>query len=363
MKRDGRRLVDTGKIGLDGITVESHVGVVDVAEGADHAFAIRRYKAAEEIVTPFGFKILTARTLQVPVVVDAVGDGGHEGDRIARGEVAVIVLDDGGVGVAASVGGIVPRAVVVGRPVHELEMAIGTDSIEVEEVGEAKLANAEFEAALGVLSRQGEWAATGFGELRGEPDGLVKLDTREVGDRPKGRVADDIEIGEAGKAKGLGDATPARRLLIVEDLGVGCGSLAKLIAHVERSDEGGLVLAAAEETVRAFVRRMERAMRLEDDVGLTGEEVTAAVGVGKDGGRRIVRRLSGSWCVGRGRCCRGRSCGRLRSGAIAGKGERPHQRQGRDAGAVQKQRSHGEAIFAAGHEWSANLHRMLSLAL
>ena len=100
--------------------------------------------------------VLPAGAAEVPVEVDAVGDGGHQGERVAGGPVLVDVLGDGAVGVAAGVGGVVPGAVVVDGPVHELQVAVGADAVDVEEVGQAHLADVELEAALGNLRGERE---------------------------------------------------------------------------------------------------------------------------------------------------------------------------------------------------------------
>ena len=154
--RDVGGWIDVGEEGIVRVAVEAHVGVVDVAEEADGAFAVRREETAEDAVAQFEFHVLAAGAAQVPVEVDAVGDGGHQGEAVAGGPGFVVVLGDGGVGVAAGVGGVVPCAVVVGGPVQELQVAVGADAVEVEDVGQAHLADAEFEAAFGDLSGERE---------------------------------------------------------------------------------------------------------------------------------------------------------------------------------------------------------------
>jgi len=57
-----------------------------------------------------------------------------------------LVLDDGAVGVAARVGGVVVGAVVVDGPVHELHVAVGAGGVDVEDVGRRHLADAQLEA-------------------------------------------------------------------------------------------------------------------------------------------------------------------------------------------------------------------------
>ncbi len=120
-----------------------------------------------------------------------------------------MVLEDGGVGVAAGVGGIVPGAVVVDGPVEELQVAVGADGVDVEVVGQAHLADVKLEAALGHLCGERERSPFGFDEFVGEANGLVNLDAREIGLGSEVGIADDIEIGETGEAKRLADAAAA----------------------------------------------------------------------------------------------------------------------------------------------------------
>ena len=68
----------------------------------------------------------------------------------------VVVLGHAAHGVAASVGGVVPGAVVVHGPVHELEVGVGADIVDVEEVGQGEFAEAELDAACGDLRGQRE---------------------------------------------------------------------------------------------------------------------------------------------------------------------------------------------------------------
>ena len=182
-------------------------------------------KGAEERVAEFELDVLPAGAAKVPVEVEAVGDGGHEGEGVAGGPGGVVVLGDGGVGVAAGVGGVVPGAVVVGGPVQELEVGVGAAGVEVEEVREAHLADVEVEAALGGLCGEGELGAVDVDELVGEADGLVELDAGDVGLGAEVGVADDVEVGEAGEAERLRDAAAAGGLDVEDEVGGGAGSL------------------------------------------------------------------------------------------------------------------------------------------
>ena len=112
-----------------------------------------------QAVALFDFEIFGVDVPGLPDQVDAVGDFGHERFDEADGPVGVVILDEAADGVAASVGGVVPGAVVVDGPVEELEVSVGADGVGVEEVGEAEFAEADFDAAAGKSVEEGEVGA------------------------------------------------------------------------------------------------------------------------------------------------------------------------------------------------------------
>jgi len=122
-----------------------------------------------------------------------------------------VVLEDGGEGVAAGIGGVVPGTVVVDGPVEELEVTVGADVVDVEEVRKAHLADVKFKSPLRYLRGEGEWRALGFDELVRQADSLVDLDTGDVGRRAEVGITDDVEIGEAGETERLADTASASR--------------------------------------------------------------------------------------------------------------------------------------------------------
>ena len=144
----------SGEVSLHGVAVEAHVGVVDEAEHAEGAFAVCGNEGAKEPLAEFELHVLAAGPGEGPVEVDAVGGDGHGGEAIAGGPVFIVVLEDGSVGVATGVGGVVPGSVVVDGPVEELEVAVGANGIDVEVVGEAHLTDVKLEAAFGDLRGQ-----------------------------------------------------------------------------------------------------------------------------------------------------------------------------------------------------------------
>ena len=136
----GRR---AGFGGLDHlVAVDPHVGEVGVGKQADHAGFFR-----DHAMPQFKFVVFRVDLPRLPHEIDAVGDLGHE--TFAEAESPIAVFEVGGQpdGVATRVGGVVPRAVVVGGPVEELEVGVGSDGVHIKRVRHAELAEAEFEAS------------------------------------------------------------------------------------------------------------------------------------------------------------------------------------------------------------------------
>ena len=118
---------DVGRgVGLGGLmtwlAVDAHVGVVGVGQQTDHAGFFRDEAVAEFVFVVFGVDLPGP-----PDQFDSVGDFGHEGFGETESPVAVLEIGGEANGVAAGVGGIVLGAVVVGRPVEELEVRVGAD--------------------------------------------------------------------------------------------------------------------------------------------------------------------------------------------------------------------------------------------
>ena len=152
---------------------------------------------AQQALAQLELAVLGVGAAEGPVEVDAVGHGGHGEEAVAEAPAAVVVLGHAAHGVAASVGGVVPGAVVVHGPVHELEVAVGADVVDVEEVGQGHFADAELDAAHGDAGRQREEAWLLGDGLAGEADDLVNLDSgrdrarsRESGLRTTSRLAE-----------------------------------------------------------------------------------------------------------------------------------------------------------------------------
>src|ERR1700721_2206081 len=103
-------------------------------------------------------------------------------------------------------------------------MAVGSNVVDVEEIGKAHLADGEFQTALRHL-----WGA---------------------------------------RTPAPAIAPPPRRLEIEDRIEVVLWIANYLRAQIQGSQQGSLVFATTEKAVRPFVGRVKRSMRLKDDVGL-----------------------------------------------------------------------------------------------
>ena len=99
-------------------------------------------------------------------------------------------------------------------------MAVGADCVEVVEVGEGKLAAAQFDAAHG--DSGGECKGTGLliGGCFSEADCLVDLVAGGVGNCAQVWIADDVKIGEAGEAQCFTKAAATGALKVKDEIGV-----------------------------------------------------------------------------------------------------------------------------------------------
>jgi hypothetical protein len=158
MELDVRGRILTVAIRVDRLGVAAHVGVIHVAEQTQCHGRLR---------TQFHFDILATRSRDVPVEGDAIGHGRHQRFSTAHGVARRDVFDDDGVGVAARVSGVVVSAVVVHRPVGELEMTVGADGVGIKEIDDPQLARADLKAACRELRLQREWRRRGGLHLLG----------------------------------------------------------------------------------------------------------------------------------------------------------------------------------------------------
>src|SRR5208282_1195170 len=116
-----------------------------------------------------------------PHQVNAVGYGGHKSFGEAETPVAVLEIGQHANGVAARISGVVPGAIVVGRPVDELKVRVGTDRILIEEIGQAEFSEANFETAAGQLIEQRQKAALVLDVILAQRENFVNHAAAEIG--------------------------------------------------------------------------------------------------------------------------------------------------------------------------------------
>src|SRR5690242_18763232 len=129
MSGDVRTRRSPGQEGSDGISINSHVGVILETKQPELGVSL-----AEQPWMQFEFVILRARPRELPLVLNSIGDGWHQSFRKAKGPVAVVVFRVNSYGVPARVCRVVICAIVDNRPVHELQVAVAADGINVEEI-------------------------------------------------------------------------------------------------------------------------------------------------------------------------------------------------------------------------------------
>ncbi len=95
----------------------------------------------------FIFPIFRMNLPRPPHQIDSIRDLRHEPLGEAETPVTVLIVRHHAHGVAARIGGVVPCAVVVHRPVVELKMGVGAYRIHVKEIRQAELAETNFQAA------------------------------------------------------------------------------------------------------------------------------------------------------------------------------------------------------------------------
>src|SRR6476660_3964834 len=127
--------------GLDDlVAVDAHVGGVCVSEQTDDARFLGQKPFAKFVLEIFGMNLPG-----LPHQIDAVGNLGHQTFGETESPISVFKVEDRAYCVSASIGSVVPCTVIVGGPIDELKMRVGTDRIDVDKIGHAELAEAKFE--------------------------------------------------------------------------------------------------------------------------------------------------------------------------------------------------------------------------
>ena len=193
-ERDVRRRVCPRQIRIHRVAIQPHMRMVHIAQHPHHSLASGIHQPAKQRLPQLELPVLPTRPPQVPVQVDSVGHRRHQRQRIPRRPVLVVILGDRAVGVAARVGRVVPRAVVVHRPVHELQMAVRANRVDIEKSPAASSCRRETPAAAPAPGRKRKRRPLDVHHLVGEADRLVHLHPRHIRHRPQVRIAHHIQI-------------------------------------------------------------------------------------------------------------------------------------------------------------------------
>ena len=130
----------------DGHSINSHVGLVRVAEQTQNAFPMWNHGAVQ-----LEFDVLRTSARKICVKVDAIGDFGHLNASAKRkAQLWSSYSTMARICIAARVGGVVPCAIVVYRPIEKLEMTVAADGIVIEEICEVEFSYPELPIRSGL---------------------------------------------------------------------------------------------------------------------------------------------------------------------------------------------------------------------
>ncbi len=196
------------KIG-DGHAVNAHIGVIGVAEEANDCLAVR-----QDGMMQLEFHIFRARAAKIGVKIDAVGHLGHQCFRKTHGPVAVVVLHHRGIRVAARIRSVVVGAVVIHRPIHELEIAVRAVYVQIKKIHQAEFSEANFQAPHRQLREERQRRSLCVHFLAAERNNLMPYDASHVRRFAERRIAHHVQIRKPRKAEGFADPVPAGLLHI-----------------------------------------------------------------------------------------------------------------------------------------------------
>jgi hypothetical protein len=158
-----------------GFAVATHVRVIHVIQQPDRCAMISNKSRPK-----FDFGVFGPCSPQIPVQIDAIRHLRHQRFSKPHAPVAAMVLGDSGECVSPRVRRIVVGAVIVHRPVHELQMTVAAWCADVEEIRNAHLTHAEFETPFGPLSGQREESALRGNNLFAERNRLMQHQASQI---------------------------------------------------------------------------------------------------------------------------------------------------------------------------------------
>ena len=130
-------------------------------------------------------------------------------------------------------------------------MGVGAGGVEIEKVGHAELAEAEFEAAARKFVEERERSALVLDFVFAQREDFVEHAASEIGGFAEKGIADDVEIGVSGEA----EAGTERGAAGFFDVGEKFSGIVQAVAGVERQDSGRGFFVVGLQAVRAGVER------------------------------------------------------------------------------------------------------------
>lgn len=189
---------------VDGHAIDAHVGVVGIAEQANDRLAARQQRMMQ-----LDFDVLRMGAAQVRVQVDAVGYFRHQRFHKPHGPMAVVVLHHRGIREAARVRGVIVGAVVIERPIHELQIAVRPVRIHIKKIHQAEFSESNFDAPHRQPREERQWSSLGGCFLAAERNDLMPHQASYVRSLAERRIPDHVQICEARKTQRFSDPVSA----------------------------------------------------------------------------------------------------------------------------------------------------------
>ncbi len=212
-------------------------------------------------------EVLRARPRHIGIQECTVRNLRHQRFGKARGPRGIVVFHDDGVGVTPRVRGHIVGAIVVHRPVQELQIAVGTIGVRIEEIRQVHLACAQLQSPRGNRGSQIQFVPVGFHSLARQWNDLAQHQLRKV------RVillwhalphSHRIEVYKSRQSDCIADAVSC----CVFDLGKDFGSLRELVSGIKRQQMCRCALRPVGQAVRSAVLGPERTVTLQNHVRL-----------------------------------------------------------------------------------------------
>ena len=166
-----------------------HVRVVRVAQRSKRRRPLLRQRRPQ-----LDLIVLRVRPQNIGVQVRPIRNLWHKGLGEARRPILVLILQHYARRVAARVRRIIPSAVVVHGPVHELQMAIAAHRVLIEVIRHREFADVHFQPAHWLFGLQGNRSAIDLHHLFTEPKRMADHRPPYIGKLAQRRIPHHIQV-------------------------------------------------------------------------------------------------------------------------------------------------------------------------